>query len=194
MSNTAPMHEHAIINLRYIREAMERATAFTSIPGWGGVAVGVTALGAAVLAQRVVYRREWLYIWLAEAVLAAIIAGATMARKARRINVSFTGAPPRRFFMSYFAPIVAAAALTLMLWRFGFPGMMPATWLLLYGVSFVTSGAFSIRIVPVMGFCFMLLGLGAVFAPLAIANVLLAVGFGALHVIFGFIIARSYGG
>jgi hypothetical protein len=188
------MHEHAISNLRFIREAMERASAFTSIPGWGGVAVGVTALGAAVLAQRVVYRREWLYIWLAEAVLAAIIAGATMAQKARRANVSFTGAPARRFFMSYFAPIIAAAMLTLMLWRVGFRGMMPATWLLLYGVSFVTSGAFSIRIVLLMGVLFMLLGIGAIFAPLAIANVLLGVGFGGLHVIFGFIIARSYGG
>jgi len=194
MSNTAPIHEHAISNLRYIREAMERASAFTSIPGWGGVAVGITALGAAVLAQRVVYRMEWLYIWLAEAVLAAVIAGWTMAIKARRANVSFTGAPARRFFMSYFAPIVAAMALTLLLWRWGFRGAMPATWLLLYGVSFVTSGAFSIRIVPVMGFCFMALGAGAVFAPLAIANVLLGVGFGVLHVIFGFIIARSYGG
>lgn len=194
MSNTAPMHEHAISNLAYIRETMERASAFTSIPGWGGVGVGVTALGAAALAQRVVYRREWLTIWLIEAVVAAVIAGWTMARKAKRANVSFTGAPARRFFMSYLAPIVAAAALTLLLWRIGFRGAMPATWLLLYGASFVSSGAFSIRVVPVMGFCFMALGLGAVFAPLAIANVLLAAGFGALHVIFGFIIARSYGG
>jgi len=188
------MHEHAISNLAYIRETMERASAFTSIPGWGGVGVGVTALGAAALAQRVVYRREWLTIWLIEAVVAAVIAGWTMARKAKRANVSFTGAPARRFFMSYLAPIVAAAALTLLLWRIGFRGAMPATWLLLYGASFVSSGAFSIRVVPVMGFCFMALGLGAVFAPLAIANVLLAAGFGALHVIFGFIIARSYGG
>jgi hypothetical protein len=194
MYEMTQMHEHAINNLRYIREAMERASAFTSIPGWGGVWVGITALGAAVLAQRVVYRREWLYIWLGEAVLAALIAGWTMARKARRANVSFTGAPARRFFMSYFAPLVAAAMLTLLLARFGFRGAMPATWLLLYGASFVTSGAFSIRVVPVMGVCFMLLGIAASFVPLAPANVLLGLGFGVLHVVFGFIIARSYGG
>jgi hypothetical protein len=194
MSEPVPMHEHAMTNLRYIRETMERASAFTSIPGWGGVAIGLTAAGAAVLAQRVVYRREWLYIWLVEAVLAAVIAAATMVRKARLANVSFTGAPARRFFMSYFAPIIAAAALTLMLGRLGFRGAMPATWLLLYGVSFISSGAFSIRVVPVMGVCFMVLGIAAVFAPLAIANVLLGAGFGALHVIFGLIIARSYGG
>jgi len=192
MSDTAPIHEHAMSNLRYIREAMERASAFTSIPGWGGVGVGITAAAAAVLAQRVVYRREWLYIWLAEAIVAAVIAGWTMARKAKRANVSFTSAPARRFFMSYFAPLAAGAALTFMLT--GFRTALPATWLLLYGASFISSGAFSIRVVPVMGVCFMLLGFAACFAPLAIGNILLGVGFGALHVIFGFIIARSYGG
>jgi len=41
---------------------MERATAFTSIPGWGGVGVGITALAAATYAHRVVYRPEWLRV------------------------------------------------------------------------------------------------------------------------------------
>jgi hypothetical protein len=194
MSDPAPIHQHALNNLRYIREAMERASAFTSIPGWGGVGVGITATIAAVVAQRFIARREWIYIWLGEAVLAAILAGVTMAIKARRANVSFTGGPARRFFMSYFAPIVAAAVLTILLARIGARSAMPATWLLLYGASFIGSGAFSIRVVPVMGVCFMLLGVAAVFTPFAIDNMLLGAGFGALHIIFGFIIARSYGG
>lgn len=188
------MHEHALNNLRYIREAMERASSFTSIPGWGGVAVGITAIGAAVAAHFVIGRRAWLYVWLAEAVLAAVIAVWTMARKARRANVSFTGAPARRFFVSYFAPIVAAAALTFVLARADMFGALPATWLLLYGASFVSSGAFSIRLVPVLGVCFMLLGIVACFVPLPVGNALLGAGFGGLHVIFGTLIARSYGG
>lgn len=195
MADPAPIHEHALSSLRYIREAMERASAFTSIPGWGGVGVGVTASIAAVLAQRFVYRgREWLIVWLVEAIVAALIAGVTMVIKARRASVSFSGAPARRFFISYFAPILAAAALTLLLYRAGFRAAMPATWLLLYGASFISSGAFSIRVVPVMGVCFMLLGIIAVFVPLTVANMLLGIGFGGLHLIFGFIIARSYGG
>jgi hypothetical protein len=188
------MHEHALSNLRYIREAMERASAFTSIPGWGGVAIGVTALVATFIAHNASTRRLWVVMWLTEAVIAALIAAAAMARKAGRAGVSFRNAAARRFFVSYFAPVVAAAVLTLFLVRAGFFAALPATWLLLYGASFVSSGTFSIPVVPVMGVCFMLLGLAACFVPFAVANALLGVGFGALHVIFGVVIARRYGG
>jgi hypothetical protein len=191
MADPAPIHEHALNNLRFIREAMERASAFTSIPGWGGVAVGVTALVAAALAHG---SERWLQIWLADAVIAALIGFTAMYVKARRANVSFSGAPARRFFMSYFAPLVAGAVLTLYFAKAGFEVALPATWLLLYGASIVSSGTFSIPLVPVMGVCFMLLGIAACFTSFATMNVLLAAGFGGLHIIFGFLIARSYGG
>lgn len=194
MPEPAPIHEHALSNLRYIREAMERATAFTSIPGWGGVVIGCTAVIAAFIADRAASPSLWLWTWLAEAILAAILAAVTMMLKARKANVSFSGAPARRFFVSYFAPIAAAAALTLFLARAGFHAALPATWLLLYGASFVSSGAYSIPLVPVMGVCFMLLGLAAGFVSFPAANALLGAGFGGLHVVFGVLIARRYGG
>lgn len=194
MTEPAPIREHALSNLRYIRDAMERASAFTSIPGWGGVAIGVTAIVAAIVAGREGWSRTWLLIWLAEAVLAALIAGIAMVRKAARSDVSFRGAPARRFFISYFAPIAAAAMLTILLARHGFHAALPATWLLLYGASFISSGAYSIPVVPVMGVCFMLLGIAACFVPFVVANALLGVGFGGLHVVFGWIIATRYGG
>ena len=194
MPDPAPLHEHALDNLRYIRDAMERAGAFTSIPGWGGVAIGLTALCAAVLAHPYAGTRRWLLTWLAEAAVAAAIAGLTMFVKARRAGVSFGSGPARRFFSSYFAPIFAGAALTWVLAGAGLYAALPATWLLLYGASFVSSGAFSIPVVPVMGLCFMLLGIAACFVAGSAANALLGAGFGGLHVIFGFVIARRYGG
>lgn len=107
--------------------------------------------------------------------------------------MDFTAAPSRRFFASYFAPLIAAAVLTFVLWRGGLFAAMPAMWLLLYGTSFVSSGTFSIRFIPVMGLLYMLLGLAAAVMPDA-GNVLMGAGFGGLHLIFGLVIARRYGG
>jgi hypothetical protein len=195
VSERAALHEHALHNIRYIRDAMERATAFTSIPGWGGFAIGVSAIATTVYAARfAVQPRLWVITWLADAAIAMVIAAITMFAKARNANVSFTAAPARRFFISYSAPLIAGALITLALIRAGMFAPLPAVWLLLYGASFITSGAFSIRVVPVMGICFMILGVAACFVPLSIGNILMGAGFGILHIIFGFIIARSYGG
>ena len=190
-----PLHEHAFENLRYIRETMERAGSFTSIPGWGGVAIGISAVATALIAQSLVAQpRQWLTAWLAEALVAAVIAGVAMFLKGRRAGVTLASPAARRFFGSYLAPIISAAILTILFASHGWFAAMPAAWLLLYGASFISSGAFSIRVVPIMGLCFMTLGLIAAFASMAIGNMLLGLGFGGLHLLFGFIIARNYGG
>ena len=59
------LHARAMDNLSFIRSTMERATEFTAVPGWGGVAMGVTALAAAALAQDRGTQGEWLVVWLA---------------------------------------------------------------------------------------------------------------------------------
>ena len=183
----------ALDNLQFIRDTMERAGSFTSVPGWGGLAIGVTAIGAAIVAQPF-GGAKWLAVWLIEAALAAIIGAITVAMKGRRTGTSFTSPTAKRFFVSYLTPMIAGAIVTLALYRAGAFAAMPAAWLLLYGTAFVSSGAFSIRIVQVMGVCFMLLGIAAALVPFAAANALLGCGFGGLHVVFGFIIARRFGG
>jgi hypothetical protein len=90
--------------------------------------------------------------------------------------------------------MVAGALLTVALFRARLAGAIPAVWLLLYGTGVVTGGMYSVSIVPVMGICFMVLGAMALFVPAAWGNWLMAAGFGGLHIIFGTIIARKYGG
>lgn len=190
------MRDHAVDNLRYIRQTMERAGSFTSIPGWGGFLVGVTALVTTAIAEPLTAGRprDWLNLWLVEALIASAVGWIAMVLKGKRASVSLTNGVARRFFIAYFAPLVGGAVLTLALWRAGAFQPMPSVWLVLYGTAFVSSGAFSLRVIPVMGGCFMAFGLIAAFLPLSLGNLVLGAGFGGLHIIFGLIIARHYGG
>jgi hypothetical protein len=188
------LHARAIDNLSFIRSTMERATAFTAVPGWGGVAMGVTAVLATVLAYHTATESQWLAVWLSASALALAIGGWAMALKARRAGTSVFSYSGRRFVLSYVPPLVVGALLTVVLVRAGLHAALPGTWLLLYGTGVVTGGAFSVRVVPIMGLCFMALGAIALLAPPNWGDWLMAAGFGGLHLIFGLIIARRYGG
>jgi hypothetical protein len=188
------LDDRARDNLRFIRETMERAGSFTAVPGWGGVAIGITALGAATIASRETVPNSWLLIWLGEAAVALAIATWTTTTKAREAQTSLFTGPARRFVYSLAPPLFVGALLTALLVRIGFTGAIPGVWLLLYGTGVVTGGAFSIRIVPLMGLCFIVLGAVALFCPWSWGNVFLAVGFGGFHILFGAVIARRYGG
>jgi hypothetical protein len=189
-----PLQDRAIENLRFIRDTMERAQAFTGVPGWGGVGMGVTALLAAWLASRQPSVDRWLLTWLAEGWLAFAIGGVAMVRKAASGETSLTSKTGRRFVLAYAPPIIVGGILTVALYQVGLTGMLPGVWLLLYGAAVVTGGALSVRVVPVMGACFLLFGSVALFAPPAWGNALMALGFGAVHIGFGLWIARRYGG
>jgi hypothetical protein len=190
----AALHTRAMDNLRFIRETMEQATAFTAVSGWGVVVVGLTAIGAAALAARQADADAWLAVWLGEALLSFVIAGGATFRKARTSKVPLLSMPGKRFVLSFSPPLLVGALLTLVFYRSGLYAEMPGMWLLLYGTGIVTGGAFSVRIVPVMGFCFLAEGVAALLLPGAWGNWLMAAGFGGLHLLFGWIIARRYGG
>lgn len=181
-------------NLRFIRETMEQAGSFTAVPGWGGVAMGITALLAAALATIQPTNGSWLRVWLAEAVLGAAIGALTLWRKAHTSRTSLLAAPGRKFALALLPPVIVGAMLTAALYHFGLYRLMPPVWLLCYGAGVITGGALSVRIVPVMGICFMLTGAASMLTPEAWRDGLLAIGFGGLHIIFGVIIARRYGG
>jgi len=181
-------------NLRFIRETMERASSFTAVPGWGGVAIGVTASFATWVAARQNGARSWLRIWLAEALVAVLIGAVAMNRKARAAESSVLSGPGRKFALSLTPPFIAGALLTYILYNHGIVDVLPGLWLLLYGTGIVTGGAFSVRIVPVMGICFMTTGAVALLTPEQWNDYLLAAGFGGLHIIFGIVIARRHGG
>src|SRR5947207_857018 len=143
-SRAIPIHAHALDNLRYIRETMERAASFTAVPGWGGVAMGATALAAAGIASHQGSFRAWLAVWLIEGALAIALGVLAMAHKANAAGLPLWSGPVRKFIFSFIPPLVAGAVLTLVLTQAGASGTIPGIWLMLYGAGVMAGGAFSV--------------------------------------------------
>jgi hypothetical protein len=195
MARPEPIQAHALENLRFIRETMSRASEFTAVPGWGGIFMGISALITAPIAGPPDDSVRWMLIWFADGAVAATIALVAIAIKSRRSGAPLSkAAPALRFALAFVPPLVAGMILTPVFALMGLGARLPGCWLLLYGTAVATGGAFSVRVVPLMGICFMALGAIAFAAPAAWGHWLMALGFGVLHIVFGIIIARSYGG
>lgn len=187
------LHEYAADHLAYIRHTMERASSFTAVSGKGQTVVGVIGVAAAVWASRV-NEAEWLGVWLLAAVAGAIVAIVGIARKARRLGVPVLSGPGRKVAIGFLPPLVAGALLTGAVYYLRVPQLLPAMWLLLFGSAVLGAGTQSVPPVPLMGACFMGLGVVALVGPPGWADLLLGLGFGLLHIIFGIVIAVKYGG
>jgi hypothetical protein len=171
---------------------MERSGAFTAVSGWGQTGIGVTALAAAYIAARQT-QAGWLETWMVEAFLAIAIASVAMNIKSQKLGTPLLSGPARKFALGFFPPLLAGAILTIVLYRHGLTQFLPGSWGVLYGAAVVSGGALSVSIVPVMGACFMLSGVAALFVP-AWGNWMMAASFGGLHILFGILIARRHGG
>ncbi len=188
------IHAHAMDNLRYIRRTIERAGSFTAVPGLGGVLMGSTALVAAWIAGPGASSGFWLSVWLVEAALALSIGIVGAAVKSRRARLPLLSGPGRKFVAGFAPAMIAGGVLSSVLFRAGMGDLLPGTWLLLYGAGVVAGGWASVRIVPLMGACFMAVGAAALLFSPSPGDILLAAGFGGLHIVFGTIIAVKYGG
>ncbi|MDE3053073.1 MAG: hypothetical protein KGL38_13265 [Gemmatimonadota bacterium] len=194
-SSQAPeIHVRAMDNLRFIRETMERAGTFTAVSGWGEVIIGVTALIAAVVAAGRPTRLGWVAVWLVEAAVAGSVSAWATSRKARAAQGTVLSGPGRKLVLAFAPAMLVGAALTAACVARGLEDLLPAVWMMLYGAGVIAAGAYSVRIVPVMGAAFIAMGAAALIAPPAWGTALLMAGFGGLHVVFGMLIARRHGG
>lgn len=188
------LHDRALDNLTYIRQAMERAGSFTAVSGTGIVAIGAIALIAAYLASQQASAIGWLGIWLGAAAMAVVIELTLTARKSRALGLPMVSGPGRKFALAFTPTLLAGAILTAALTPAAPRDLLVGSWLLLYGAGVTAGGALSVPVVPVMGVSFMAAGAAALWLPATAANWMMVAGFGVLHIVFGFYIARRYGG
>jgi MFS family permease len=208
-ANQVPLHGRAVDDLAFIRQTMARSGAFTAVPGWGMVGMGVVAILGSWLASTPSSLDGWIYAWLGVALLGCSVGVVGSLIKAKRQRLPLWNSHGRRFVMSFLPAILAGCVITEMLYESMLLGqdlrtLMPAQWLLLYGVGVMSAGVFSIRLVPLMGLVFMLYGIVVFYVPVPLDQVLfggyrvidalLALGFGGLHILFGLLIALRHGG
>jgi hypothetical protein len=196
-SEPPKLNDRAADQLRFIRDTMERASAFTIVSGRGMMASGVVGTVAAALSvwrPRADDPAAWVLTWIAAALVASACSFAGIRAKARATDQSLISGVSRRFLLAFAPGIIAGAILTGALLAAGESAMLAGTWLTLYGTAVTAGGAHSVRPVPVLGACFLVLGAATFAAPAAWETALLALGFGALHLVFGYLLTRDYGG
>lgn len=181
-------------HLRFIRNTIEAAQTFTTVPGKGCVAMGVAATTAAILEGIPALAPHWLPIWLTAAVISCAVALFFMEQKARIQGLSLRRTVATRFFLTLTPAFIAGGILTVALIDLVGRETIAGIWLLLYGVGIAACGLFSIPVVLIAGFAFMGLGTVTLAAPAAWAPWLLGTGFGGIHLILGGLIIKDHGG
>lgn len=191
-----PIESRALGTLSYIRASIDAAGSL-AVPGMAGIVMGGIGMLAAGLAATPSLGAYWLLIWLAAALLAFALGGTLMARQAARHGHTRQFAPFRKFLLCLCPALFAGAALTLVLWQAGMERLIPGTWLLLYGCAVMAAstvtGMLNMRLIGCMGAVFILLGLVSFAAPARVHTLILGLGFGALHLIFGILIRQRHG-
>ena len=191
---TVDLKDRAAADLQFIRETMNGAASFTALSGVGYVLVGVGALVAGGVAGLLPGPAERVVVWLVDAALSVAIGFAFTARKARAAGQLLLSGPFRKFARSFSPAVIAGAVMTAWFVAEDAYQYLPALWLLCYGAALAAAGAFSVPVVPTMGASYLALGVICAIAPRSWSEGFLLAGFGGLHIFFGALIARRYGG
>lgn len=193
MRGPSPIESRALGTLAYIRTAIESSGSM-AVPGMAGIVMGGIGILAAIAASLPPGAPYWLEIWLIAAAIAFVVGGAMMAREAAQSGHARYLGPVRKFLLCLCPALLAGGVLTFVLWLYGITSLIPGVWLLLYGCAVLSASTVTIartmRLICIMGVLFMLLGLLAFAARPSAHTLILGVGFGALHTVFGLLIGR----
>jgi len=193
MHSPIPIESRALGTLAYIRTSIESSGSM-AVPGMAGIVMGGIGIVATIVASVPRGAPHWLGIWLVAAAVAFALGGAMMAREAAQSGHARYLGPVRKFLLCLCPALLTGAALTFVLWRAGTTGLIPGVWLLLYGCAVLSASTVTIartmRLICIMGVLFMLLGLLAFAASPGTHTLILGMGFGALHTIFGILIGQ----
>jgi len=204
MSNPAQSLE----TLHDIKRMMERSSRFISLSGWSGIAAGICALaGAGFARQRIIHYYQSEYLQIPGAItklkydlifiaILTFIAAFTFASfftflKSRKEGVAIWGTTARRLMWNTFLPLACGGFLIWHLIENDGYGMVAPASLIFYGLALVNGSKYTMGEVRWLGYGEIILGIVNLWFP-GRAIIFWALGFGVLHIIYGFAMWWKY--
>jgi len=199
--------EKYLEDLKDIKNIMERSSRFISLSGLSGVCAGVFALVGAYLAYQTVYYQQ-AYVDYRKAIidlesvlkLIGIATGVIVlsfvfgiyftTKKAKEKNQKLWDRSTRLLLVNLFIPLAAGGILCLMLLLKGYIGFVAPFTLIFYGLALVNASKYTLSQVRSLGIMEIILGLVATHY-IGYGLFFWAIGFGALHIIYGLLIQKQ---
>lgn len=188
-AKTVNLDAHAVATLHYIRTSMD-AAAGVAVPGSAGIVMGIVGLAAAAICLLPPVQQYWFFVWLSAAPIAASAGGVLLTRPRSPLSFVAKGTAGRKLALCLLPSLFAGAAMTVVLWSADRMSAVPGTWLLLYGCALISASVPTTRLVAWMGVSFVGLGIVALLVPFIPRMIVLGLGFGGLHILFGILIGR----
>ncbi|NQU54581.1 MAG: hypothetical protein HQ522_18825 [Bacteroidetes bacterium] len=197
--------EKLLSELKNIREIMERSSRFLSLSGLSGILVGMYALIGAFLAYQIVYvqfpsnfRQEYvndvlvllLIIGTSVLLLALITILFLTINKARKEQKPVWGPGSKLLLINLLIPLVTGGLLISILTLRGYYGIISPCFLIFYGLALVNAAKYTRPEILGLGIIEIVIGLVAAISP-GYGLYLWAVGFGVVHIIYGFLYLRN---
>jgi hypothetical protein len=173
--------------LSVIRTLMERSTLYSNLSSHAGIAAGlVTLIGSALRAWAdTPFYTTWLCVFVSACAASVFFTG-----RMHRLN----GEPvwtrqAKTVVMALVPSFLAAVVLTAVLSRIGQEALLPGVWMLLWGVGALTMSFFTPRVISLLGITFIVAGTATLFYFPGTDAVSMGLTFGAIHLIYGAILA-----
>jgi fumarate reductase subunit D len=195
--------------LAEIKSMMERSTRFLSLSGLSGVLAGIYALIGAAVAYYWIYFPNPPYgfrtafvddssvfvklITLALVILLLSVGSAYLLsqKKSQRLSTNLWSPAGRRFLQALFIPVLVGGVFCLALVLRGYLIVVAPATLIFYGLALVNASQFTLSDIKYLGYGELVLGLISAFFP-GYGLITWAMGFGALHVIYGSMMYYKY--
>lgn len=190
-----------------IRSMMERSSKFVWLSGWAGIMAGIYALAGVYVARKVFNFNpdEIVYSDISSSLLQVILlaififvlaTGTAMFfsyKRASKRGEKLWNATSRRLLINISVPLIAGGLLILILISKGLIGLIAPFTLLFYGLALYNAGKFTYDEVRILGVVEITLGLiSSYFVEYGL--LFWAIGFGAIHIIYGIYIHYKYEG